>query len=398
MAFGFGRKKIDRSEFEDQLRILLTAYRDWGGEDPNVPMLLRSRLSDFERITPDEKASLKLKRLLVDVITSQVQAMSMLAVSMEKQAAGDLRSSLQEYRRGQSHLAKTNRAADVLVQHIEKLDGSDPLKKILIDTGFYDPTGGAKGQDSDSTRSEEKNAALDFLATLQWCSARQQLAMEEWNNAVATQTRADPGDELTPSPPFALTAQNAPLLMAAAENRLRLAQTTSDRFSGLDGSSAGGIASNAVSAWRRVFTLYLVRCQETVRNLRSLIDGTPASPSDEPALAREESQAMEKAVHLQRQIMRDFGVSDDQALTMFFEFMNDLRVEEGKARLSPEEFVRIHESTRPRFFGGPLLNIPDEPVTAQPASAGGMGESYCSNCRRFLAAGSAVCGYCGKSR
>ena len=408
--FGFGKKKVTQVEFEGELTRLLTSYQDWqGGDNPDAKPALVARFSEFKRIAPDRKASERLSRLLRDLIENQVKAMSYLSASNDKRDAGDFAGAFKEYRTGQTHLAKTNRAAEVLVGDMEALEESDPVRKILVDGGFYVPTGDATPSTVAPASSEERSLAVSFLRTLQWCSARQQLAMEEWNDALVVETGARPGDELSPSPPVALTALNAPRLLPIADRRLAHARAIKEKFASLEmlpqeGEGTLGIIAMTVRTWAEAFSIYERRCEATAHDLQSLIHGTPASSIDEPALAIAESQAIERAVVLQRKMMETTGIGDPEFL--FLEALNELRRELGKAPISTSEFARLYECERPRFFtdgtepliaesGVSVARASEEPTQRPSSPTPQQGERYCSNCRRFLAGGASSCGYCG---
>lgn len=209
------------------------------------------------------------------------------------------------------------------------------------------------------TSAEDREQARRFLVVLEWCSARQQLAMEQWNDALALEAGARLGDELYAAPPVALTAENAPQLLPVAERRLTIAQAINARFGSLEATvrdvedGEWRVAfSLTIGEWTDVFALYASRCDATVQNLRSLIFGSP--PSDEGDLALRESAATDRAIFLQREVMKACNINDGQLKEIMCEAFNDLRHEIGKSPLAKSDFAGLYASgmrgRRPRFF------------------------------------------------
>jgi hypothetical protein len=136
--FGLGKKKVGQAEFEAKLIRLADLYKEWGGVPGGVTPELVSALVEFKRMTPPTKGNDRLRKVLCDMLENQIKAMSCLSRASEKASFAE---SAREYRIGQVYLARMNQAAATLVEHVEALDDSDPVRKLLIAHGVYDPTG-----------------------------------------------------------------------------------------------------------------------------------------------------------------------------------------------------------------------------------------------------------------
>lgn len=351
--FGLG-KKVEQAEFESELTRLLEVYQDWaGGENPDVAPALLARLREFKRVNPDKKTTELLKRALCDTFENQVKAMSYLAISMGK-AQGDPMAGIGDLRTGQGYLARMNRAAEVLVRCMESLNESDSMRKLLIDRGVYDPSGGEQPPSVEPPSLAERSHALDFLRALQWCTARQQLAMEEWNDAGAREASGPLGDEIRDVPTFTLNAVNAPRLLPVAERRLTSARLVRDEFLGLKTGQLPDLIALATDAWALVFDMHLRRCEITVRNLETLIAVTPDIGENDADLISDESLLTDQAVAAERDVMQRYGIGGAELQDMMFTACNVLRCELGKSPLSAKEYAELYDKGlaghRPRFY------------------------------------------------
>jgi len=350
--FGFGKKKVTQGEFEAELTRLLAAYRDWGGEDSNVPPPLMARLSEFKRIRPDRKASERLSRLLHEVIENQVMMMSCIDVeSLEDPIRG-----LEKYRKGQTYQTRMNRAAVGLVGLMDALEESDPVRKLLIDYGVYDPSGGAPPSTITPASSEEKTLALRFLKTLQWCTSRQQLAMEEWNDALAGASGITGGDEIVSASLTTISEDSAPDLLPVATRRLTSARSIHEEFSRLNTDEVSEILASAIGAWGEAFAVHLSRCEVAVQNMRALAEESGPLPpdSEEISLQSRENELMTAAVVAQGKVLEKWGIDFAEVLEMMYEATNDLRLTLGLPELSKGEYDDLYSrgmaGQRPRFF------------------------------------------------
>jgi hypothetical protein len=347
----FGKKKVEQARFESELHGLLIVYQEWaGGSNPDAAPALLSRLREFRRIIPEKKNSELVSRSLGKTLENQVMAMSLLAISMGK-AEGDPMAGIRDLRTGQTYLARMNQAAETLVPCIEELDESDPVRKLLIDYGVYDPTGGAQVEPPSVA---ERSQALDFLRALQWATSRQQLAMEEWNDAIAIDVTGSLGDEIRNVPTFMLNAATAPRLMPVAERRLASAHLVRDEFDKLKSRQLPDSVSTAVDAWARLFDMHLRRCEITVRNLGALIAGTPDEGETDADLVSDESLLGNQAGAAEGAVMQRYGIDFAELQEMMVTACNILRSELGKPPLSFEEYGELLETgragQRPRFY------------------------------------------------
>jgi hypothetical protein len=350
----FGKKKIEQAQFEGELEGLLRLFPAWEVENkPQPPPALVARFNEFRRIVPDRKSSQLLSRLLCETIDNQIKAMSHLAIAMSKNP-DDLLASAKEFRIGQTYLARMNCAAEVLVRHVATLDESDPMRKFFIDYGFYDPSGGKQPPSVEPPSAVERSHALDFLRALQWATSRQQLAVEEWNDAGAMEVSGPLGDEIREVPTFNLNAANAPRLMPVAERRLASAQLVRDEFAKLKSGQLPDSVSTAVDAWARAFDMHLRRCEITVRNLQTLIAGTPDGGENDADLVPDESLLGDQAVAAEGAVMQRYGIDFAELQDMMVTACNILRSELGKPPLSFEEYGEIFKmgetGQRPRFY------------------------------------------------
>jgi hypothetical protein len=165
----FGKKKVEQAQFEGELEGLLRLFPAWEVENkPQPPPALVARFNEFRRIVPDKKSSQLLSRLLCESIDNQIKAMSHLAIAMSKNP-DDLLASAKESGIGKTYLARMNRAAEALVRHVATLDESDPMRKFLIDYGFYDPSGGMQPPSAGTPSTAEmgsKDGERRFLVTI----------------------------------------------------------------------------------------------------------------------------------------------------------------------------------------------------------------------------------------
>lgn len=135
---GIGKKKATQDQFEAELEELLKVYQQWdGGATPYAAPTLLSQLNRFRCIRPERKDSERLSKALCDTVENQVKAMSQLAISGAKDSFPQ---ATKELRIGQAYLDRMNRAAVNLVSHIEALEESNSVRKLLIEYGVYDPT------------------------------------------------------------------------------------------------------------------------------------------------------------------------------------------------------------------------------------------------------------------
>jgi hypothetical protein len=200
--------------------------------------------------------------------------------------------------------------------------------------------------------SGDRLLALDFLRALQWATSRQQLATEEWTDAVAIIRPL--GDEVGSAPAFELNEANAPRLMPVAERRLASAQLVRDEFARLEANYVPDSLASAVDAWARVFDMHLRRCDITVRNLRALIAGTPAGGENDADLIRDESSLADLAVAAEHNAMERCGISFAELQELMVTACDILRFELGKPELSFEEYGELYDELatgqRPRFY------------------------------------------------
>ncbi len=214
------------------------------------------------------------------------------------------------------------------------------------------------------TNGGDRPLALKFLRVLQWASARQQLALEEWNDALAAQaTEPMEGDEIFSMPLVEIKEANAMRLLPVAERRLASALSVSDEFAKLETAEmldtllAAKLDSLllAIDGWSRVFEVHARRCEKTVRDLRALIAGTRSADNDEERrLLSEESETMEQAIAAQHAVMNQWGISFAALQDMMFSACNDVRVELGKPKLSMTKYKSLYSrgmaGERPRFY------------------------------------------------
>ena len=209
---------MDETQFEGELDRLLSSYREWsGGENPDAAPTLISRLAEFKSIVPDRKTSRQLHHALCDVIENQVKAMSYLGIAMRASDQVAFVVPRKELRTGEIYLARMNRAAEVLVGHIEMLEESDPVRQLLIAYGVYE----AEAKPDTLTADGDRPLALNFLRVVQLVLARQQLALEEWNDANMAKAIGPLGDEVNyeTAPLLVIDEYTAPRLLPVAEHR-----------------------------------------------------------------------------------------------------------------------------------------------------------------------------------
>lgn len=264
----------------------------------------------------------------------------------------------------QQLLARHERARDAAVKEEAKL-----LKRLRV--SFEEATqliqdgerlaqsgemtdGNAPPASIDLSPSRDRSLALNFLRAFQWATSRQQLAAEEWNDAGAIEISGPLGDEMYNAPGFELNEANAPRLLPVAERRLASAQLVSDEFAKLKSGRLPDSIASAIEAWARAFDMHLKRCAITVRNLQTLIAGTPAGGDDDADLVPDESLLIDRAVAAEHEIMEQCGISFVELQEMMITACNVLRFELGKPPLSAEEYRELYERSttgqRPRFY------------------------------------------------
>lgn len=199
----------------------------------------------------------------------------------------------------------------------------------------------------------DREAALTFLAVLQWATARQQQSLEEWNDCLAGH-EAESGDELF-SPSIALLDDGtADQLLPVAERRLTTARRIRDEFAKLQTLEAPGEVTSAIEAWLHAFDLHLKRAEIAVDNGRPETRRSDWGVSDERHLVAEESVAANNAVLAQRAVMARYRVDFEELQVLMFEACNTLRVELGKRPLSKEEYADLYSQgmagRRARFY------------------------------------------------
>ncbi len=215
---------------------------------------------------------------------------------------------------------------------------------------------GAAAQAEQEGNGGERSLALNFLRVLQWASARQQLALEEWNDELAAQA-TDPieGDEILNPPIVELSEAHATRCLSVAERRLATAVSVRDEFTKLRDFEMPEALVVAVDAWARVFEIHLERCEKTVGDVRALAAGTRRGDNDEERrLVSEESQVANLAVAAQHAVMDQWRIDFAELQEMMFAACNDLRLELGKPKLSVDEFTVLYSSgmagQRSRFY------------------------------------------------
>ena len=222
----------------------------------------------------------------------------------------------------------------------------------------------ASGGDLMRTNSGDKALVLNFLTVLEWASARQQLALEAWNDALAAQaTKPMGGDEIFSPPLVEINEAYTARLLPVAEDRLASALMIRCEFAKLETAEmldtllAAKLDSLllAIDGWSRSFEVHARRCEKTVRDLRALIAGTRSADNDEERrLKSQESETMEQAVAAQHAVMKQWGISFAALQDMIFSACNDLRVEIGKPKLSMTEYKALYSrgmaGERPRYY------------------------------------------------
>ena len=202
----------------------------------------------------------------------------------------------------------------------------------------------------------ERSLVLNFLKVLQWATARQQLALEEWNDALAAQA-TDPmeGDEIFNPSVVEINEAHAARCLPVAERRLASAFSVRNEFAKLRDFEMPEALVVAIDAWALVFEVHLKRCEKTVGDVRALTAGTRGGDDDEERrLVSEESQAMDLAVAAEGAVMNQWRIDFAELQEMMFAACNDLRLKLGIPKLSVDEYTELYSSAmagqRSRFY------------------------------------------------
>lgn len=204
--------------------------------------------------------------------------------------------------------------------------------------------------------SSERALALKFFKILQLVSARQQLALEEWNDAVAPRASGPLGDEVKyeTAPLAVIDEYTAPRLLPIAERRLLTARSICDELAEIRVMEVPELLASAVNAWRTAYQNYLKRCEVAVYNMRALVAGTPASNVDEGQLRQQEGDAVDCGIAAQEAVMTRWRIGFDEVQRIMFNACNQVRLELGKPPLSQndwsERYARGIAGERIRFY------------------------------------------------
>lgn len=190
------------------------------------------------------------------------------------------------------------------------------------------------------TNSGDRLLVLNFLRAVQRACARQQLAMEEWNDALAAQSLVPIGGDESSNPPVATIADaDAALLLPVAERRFASALLVRDEFAKLPALEMPDILESAVYAWARAFEVHLRRCEQTVINVQALPNGTRLMDrTEELQLQSDDVQAMIEAGAAQSQVMKKWRISPVEHWNMMLEACNNVRLEIGKPKFTMADY------------------------------------------------------------